>query len=94
MKKLSINLIQANQKIEEGFNRRNNSRRNITYYNCDKIGYYTSEYTQSSSKLKYNPDFYCINCNKQRHTKRYYTRRKIINYFEKNDSEGEVYLIT
>ncbi len=94
MKKLSINLIQANQKIEERFNRRNNSRRNITYYNYDKIGYYASEYTQSSSKLKYNPDFYCTNCNKQGHTKRYCIRRKIINYLEKSDSEGEVYLTT
>src|SRR6266536_1569427 len=30
MEKLSINLIQANQRIKEGFNKRDNSKRNIT----------------------------------------------------------------
>ncbi len=45
MEKLSINLIQANQRIEEGFNRRENPKRNITCYNCERIGHYASEYT-------------------------------------------------
>ncbi len=45
MEKLFINLIQANQRIEEGFNKWKNPRRNITYYNCDKVGHYVSEYT-------------------------------------------------
>src|SRR6266498_5886514 len=98
MEKLSINLIQANQRIEEGFNKRKNPRRNITCYNCERIGHYTSECTQPSSKPsskpKYNPDFYCTNCNKQRHTKRYYSRRKAVNYLEESDSEGEIYLTT
>src|SRR6266542_764302 len=98
MEKLSINLIQANQRIEEGFNRRENPRRNIICYNCERVDHYASECTQPSSKPtskpKYNPDFYCINCNKQGHTKKYYTRRKTINYLEKNDSEGEIYLTT
>ncbi len=92
MKKLSINLIQTNQRIEEGFNRRENSRRNITCYNCDRVGYYASECTQLSSKSKFNPDFYCTNCNKQGHTKRFYTRRKMVNYLKESDSEGEIYL--
>src|SRR6266508_1906566 len=97
MKKLSINLIQTNQRIEEGFNKRENPRRNITCYNYERIGHYTSECTQpsskSSSKPKYNPDFYYTNCNKQEHTKRYCTRRKTVNYLEESDSEGEIYLI-
>jgi len=83
-----------NQRIEEGFNRRENSRRNITCYNCDKVGHYASKYTQLSNKLKFNPDFYCTNCNKQEYTKRYCIRRKAINFLEENDSKGEVYLIT
>src|SRR6266498_1125826 len=98
MEKLSINLIQANQKIEEGFNKRENSRRNIICYNCERVSHYASECTQpsskSSSKPKYNPDFYCTNCNKQGYTKRYCTRRKTINYLEESDSEGEIYLTT
>ncbi len=93
MEKLSINLIQANQRIEEGFNRQENPKKIITYYNCEKVGHYASECTQpSSNKSRYNPDFYCTNCNKQGHTKRYCTRRKAINYLEESDSEGEIYL--
>ncbi len=94
MKKLSINFIQANQRIEEGFNKQENPRRNITCYNCERVGYYASECIQSSSKSKYNPDFYCTNCNKQGHTKRYCTRRKTVNYLEESDSKGEIYLTT
>ena len=98
MKKLSINLIQTNQKIEEGFNKWENPKRNIVCYNCERVGHYASEYTQPSSKPsskpKYNPDFYCTNCNKQGHTKRYYSRRKAVNYLEESDSEGVIYLTT
>src|SRR6266511_3699532 len=95
MEKLSINLIQANQRIEEGFNRRENPKRNITCYNCERVSHYASECTQpSSNKSKYNPDFYCTNCNKQEHTKRYYTRKKTINYLEESDLIGEIYLTT
>ncbi len=94
MEKLSINLIQANQRIEEGFNKWDNFRRNITCYNCERIDHYVSECTQPSSKPKYNPDFYCTNCNKQEYTKRYCTRRKTVNYLEESDSEGEIYLTT
>ena len=64
MEKLSINLIQANQRMEEGFNRWENPKRNIFCYNCNKISHYANECTQLSSKSKYNPDFYYTNCNK------------------------------
>src|SRR6266540_4583993 len=40
MKKLSINLIQANQRIEKGLNRPETPKRTITCYNCDRIGHY------------------------------------------------------
>ncbi len=43
MEKLSINLIQANQRIEEGFNKQENPRRNITCYNCERVGHYASK---------------------------------------------------
>src|SRR6266540_613692 len=46
------------------------------------------------SKIKYNPDFYCTNCNRQGHISKYYTRRKTVNYLEESDSEGEIYLTT
>src|SRR6266511_4790804 len=94
MEKLSINLIQANQRIEEGLNRPENPKRNITCYKYDRIGHYARECTQKSIKPRYNPDFYCINCNRQGHTSKYCTRRKIVNYLEESDSEGEIYLTT
>src|SRR6266498_2558405 len=93
MEKLSINLIQANQRIEEGLNRSENPKRNITCYKYDRIGHYTRECTQKSIKLRYNPDFYCTNCNRQGHTSKYCTRRKTVNYLEESDLEGEIYLI-
>ncbi len=49
MKKLTINLLQTNQKIEKEFNKQENLRRNITCYNYDRIGHYANEYTQSSN---------------------------------------------
>src|SRR6266498_4428449 len=94
MKKLSINLIQANQRIEEGLNRLENPKRNITCYKCKRVGHYTCECTQKSSKSRYNPDFYCTNCNRQGHTSKYYTRRKTVNYLEESDSKEEIYLTT
>src|SRR6266508_3600387 len=45
-------------------------------------------------QIRYNPDFYCTNCNRQGHTSKYCTRRKTVNYLEENDSEGEIYLTT
>ncbi len=94
MEKLSINLIQANQRIEEGLNRPENPKRNITYYNCERVRHYARECTQKTSKLRYNPNFYCINCNRQGHTSKYCTRRKTVNYLEESDLEGEIYLTT
>ena len=79
MEKLSINLIQVNQRIKEGLNRPENPKRNITCYKCERDGHYTYEYTQKSNKPRYNPDFYCINCNRQGHTSKYCTRRKTVN---------------
>jgi len=64
MEKLSINLIQVNQRIEEGLNRPENPKRNITCYKCERVGHYVCECTQKSSKIRYNPDFYCTNCNR------------------------------
>ena len=60
MEKLSINLIQANQRIEDGFNKRENLRRNITCYNCERIGHYVSECTQPSSKSSSKPKYNLI----------------------------------
>src|SRR6266542_6805456 len=37
MKKLSINLIQANQRIEEGLNRPETPKRTITCYKCERV---------------------------------------------------------
>ncbi len=62
--------------MKEGFSKWENSRRNITCYNCDKIGYYINEYIQLSNKPKYNSDFYYTNYNKQRHTRKFCTRRQ------------------
>src|SRR6266498_2801381 len=94
MEILSINLIQANQRIEEGLNRPENPKRNITCYNCERVGHYARECTRKTSKLRYNSDFYCINCNRQEHTSKYCTRRKTVNYVEESNSEGEIYLTT
>src|SRR6266508_212733 len=94
MEKLSINLIQANQRIKEGLNRPENPKRNITYYKCERVRHYARECTQKTSKLRYNPNFYCINCNRKGHTSKYCTRRKTVNYLEESDLEGEIYLTT
>src|SRR6266540_3979450 len=80
--------------MKEEFNRLKNPRRNIICYNCDRIGHYTNECIQSLSKSKYNPDFYCMNCNRQGYTRKFYTRRKTVNYFEKSDLKEEINLIT
>src|SRR6266511_5747145 len=94
MEKLSINLIQAKQRIEEGLSRPETSKRTITCYNCDRIRHYARDCTRKSIKSRYNPDFYCTNCNKQGHTSKYCIRRKTVNYVEESDSEGEIYLTT
>src|SRR6266536_1663761 len=64
MEKLSINLIQANQRIEKGLNRPEIPKKNITCYKYERVGHYARECTQKSSKSRYNPDFYCTNCNR------------------------------
>ncbi len=61
--------------------------------NYERVSYYTSKYTQPSNKSKYNSDFYCINYNKQRYIKRYYIKRKTVNYLKENDLKGEIYFI-
>ena len=92
MEKLTINLLQTNQKIEKEFNKQENLRRNITCYNYDRIGHYANKYIQSSSKPKYNSDFYCMNYNRQGHIRKFCTRRKIVNYLKESDSEEEINL--
>ncbi len=79
--------------MKEGFNKLKNPKRNITCYNCDRIGHYTNECIQTSSKPKYNPNFYCTNYNRQGHTRKFYTRKKTVNYLKESNSEEEINLI-
>jgi len=79
--------------MKEGFNRLENLRRNIICYNCNKIGHYANKCIQLFSKSKYNSDFYYMNYNRQGYIRKFYTKRKTVNYLEKSDLEKEINLI-